>query len=375
MRPIAAGTSPALPRPPHVIGLIKLRDDWPLAAVAIAHALQHHVDAVLVLDHASSDATGAGLAALQASVLGPRLRVFHHHDDAFHDEAFLNTLLELSQGEAPDWIYAFDADEILLPAGGLRPLLASQPESILALCYPVENWVSWTGFDPGDLGSYGSLTIRSLPDLLMPIDPQLVAAIEAGTANFLRLPFDHKVIIRNTASAWLAAGAHSVRPATRAQTLMVHRRFLHAAHLPLLSRARLLRKAAMGRNHQRSGYPPWHGWQNQMLARIEERGGLEAFWRRHSREPGETALQSADGLRLCHDEELREALAATIALLQSLDLPLQLPLPPGTTAALRSQPLPQDLLRLALRASAPDSARRPAHAPPPDTVARPASEP
>lgn len=368
---------------PRVIGLIKLRDDWPLAAVAIAHALQHHVDAVLVLDHASSDATGAGLAALQASVLGPRLRVFHHHDDAFHDEAFLNTLLELCQGEAPDWIYAFDADEVLLPAGGLRPLLASQPESILALCYPVENWLSWTGFDPGNLGSYGSLTIRSLPDLPLPIpiDLQLVAAIEAGSVNFLRLPFDHKVIIRYTASAWLAAGAHSVRPATRAQTLMVHRRFLHAAHLPLLSRARLLRKAAMGRNHQRSGYPPWHGWQNQMLARIEERGGLEAFWQRHSLDPldpldpGEETFVSPDGLRVCRDRELSEALAPSIALLRSLDLPLPLQLPPGATAALRSQPLPQDLLRLALRASAPDSARRPAHAPPPDAVARPASEP
>jgi hypothetical protein len=61
--------SDATPQPPRVIGLLAVRDEWPLAAVALVHALLHHVDAVVVLDHASSDATPAGLALLKDSAL------------------------------------------------------------------------------------------------------------------------------------------------------------------------------------------------------------------------------------------------------------------------------------------------------------------
>lgn len=56
--------------PPRIIGLLKVKNEWPLLAVTLTHALRNHVDAVYVLDHGSTDGTAAGLAALQASPLG-----------------------------------------------------------------------------------------------------------------------------------------------------------------------------------------------------------------------------------------------------------------------------------------------------------------
>jgi hypothetical protein len=267
----------ATPQPPRVIGLLAVRDEWPLAAVALVHALLHHVDAVVVLDHASSDATPAGLALLKASALGERIQLLHLDSEAFRQEAFMNAMVEVSQAWAPDWIYPFDADEFLLAPGGLKALLASLPEQLLAVHYPLENWISTPDFDDSDLDGYLNLQIRSLPDLEMPpvMEPSMVQAIAEGQTNYFRRPFGGKVIFRNTTTAWLEAGSHSLRPFLRSQSLLAHRTHLRGAHVPLLSRVRLNRKAAIGRRHQQAGAPSSFGWQNQKLAQPSQVQAVE----------------------------------------------------------------------------------------------------
>ena len=344
----------ATPQPPRVVGLLAVRDEWPLAAVALVHALLHHVDAVVVLDHASRDATPAGLALLKASALGERIQLLHLDSEAFRQEAFMNAMVEVSQAWAPDWIYPFDADEFLLAPGGLKALLASLPEQLLAVHYPLENWISTPDFDDSDLDGYLNLQIRSLPDLAMPpvMEPSMVQAIAEGQTNYFRRPFGGKVIFRNTTTAWLEAGSHSLRPFLRSQSLLAHRTHLRGAHVPLLSRVRLNRKAAIGRRHQQAGAPSSFGWQNQMLAHLEQQGRLDEFWSRHALDPDDDTAITSDGLRTCRDPVLAEALRPTISLLQSLGLP-QMPLPAGIDQPTGlAQPLPPELYRLALRASA-----------------------
>ncbi|MCX5928016.1 MAG: glycosyltransferase [Cyanobium sp. LacPavin_0920_WC12_MAG_63_22] len=339
---------------PRVIGLLAVRDEWPLAAVALVHALLHHVDAVVVLDHASRDATPAGLALLKASALGERIQLLHLDSANYRQEAFMNAMVEVSQAWEPDWIYPFDADEFLLAPGGLKALLASLPEQLLAVHYQLENWISTPDFDESDLDGYLNLQIRSLPDLPMPpvMEPSMVQAIAEGQTNYFRRPFGGKVIFRNTTTAWLEAGSHSLRPFLRSQSLLAHRTHLRGAHLPLLSRVRLHRKAAMGRRHQQAGAPSSFGWQNQMLARLEQQGRLDEFWSRHALDPDDDTAITSDGLRTCRDPDLAEALSPTISLLQELGLP-QMPLPAGIDQPTgRAQPLPPELYRLVLRASA-----------------------
>lgn len=112
----------AVAAPPRIIGLLKVKNEWPLVAVTLMHALRNHVDAVFVLDHGSTDGTATGLAALQASPLGERIHVVRFDEEAFIEEAFMNALVEVCQASAPDWIYPFDADEILIaPTGPQGP--------------------------------------------------------------------------------------------------------------------------------------------------------------------------------------------------------------------------------------------------------------
>lgn len=363
--------------PPRIIGLLKVRNEWPLVAVTLTHALRNHVDAVYVLDHGSTDGTAAGLAALQASPLGERIHVVHFDEEAFIEEAFMNALVEVAQAAAPEWIYPFDADEILIAPTGLRGLISSLPDSINALHYQVENWLSTPDFDESELNHYRQLQVRSLPDqpISSTLDPRLVEAIIAGTFNYFRLPFGGKVIFRNTDSAWLAAGAHELRPAIRAQSLFAHRQHLRAAHLPLLSRGRLARKASMGRRTIADGMAPWYNWQHQMIARLEELDLLDGYWERHSWLPGRDPIPpTADGLQVALDDTLLQALEPTLNTLSALNLELCGSYAAGAPSD-ATLSLPANLYRLALRASAPHNARMPGHGPPPASVGRPPSAP
>jgi len=363
----------ATPQLPRVVGLLAVRDEWPLAAVALVHALLHHVDAVVVLDHASSDATPAGLALLKASALGERIQLLHLDSADYRQEAFMNAMVEVSQAWAPDWIYPFDADEFLLVSAGLPRFLGSLPDQIDAVHYELENWISTPEFDESDLDDYLELELRSLPDLPIPLiaDAPLIEAISKARVNYFRWPFGQKVIFRNTGTAWLRAGAHGLRHFMRERSLLVHRSRLRAAHLPLLSRAKLNRKAALGYRHRMDGAPPSFGWQNQMLNDLEQLGQLDAFWSRHSLDPGHTFsiaqlhepglagglrggadhAVTSEGLHVCRDPSLAMALTPSIAQLRALALdPQTKPLPRGTGERI-SLPLPADLYRLALRAS------------------------
>lgn len=89
---------------------------------------------------------------------------------------------------------------------------------------------------------------------------------------------------------------------------------LFCAHLTYPSLGRLHLKAAIGRNKMRNGFPRDHGWQNQMLARIADAGGLDAFWRRHSVGPwGPPTL--ATGATIVEDGTFAASLVKTLALL------------------------------------------------------------
>jgi hypothetical protein len=57
---------------------------------------------------------------------------------------------------------------------------------------------------------------------------------------------------------------------------------LRAGHLPLLSRNRLGLKSRQGQGYMDAGFPRSHGWQSQMVRRVELAGRLDEFWTAHS---------------------------------------------------------------------------------------------
>ena len=323
---------------PAVVGLMALRDEWPLCAVSISHLLGGHVDSLWVLDHASGAETADGLGRLM-DIWGDRLHVLRLDDVSFHQEAITAVLLERSGARAGDWVYVADADEFVLPANGssLRSFLATVTEGTSVIRYAVENWVSHRDFDGYELDDYRRLTYRAVPHTAF--DGDVVAVrdeVEAGRANYFDVPFESKVAFRLGQAAWIESGSHDVKLGSPGGESMMAPAALRVAHLPMSTFDHLVRKRALGAIYAEQGYPPEHGWQAQMFHRLWQAGTLDAFWQRHTTDTGAGA---GTGRRptLQRDDGLVEALEPTLALLAAHFGP-RLDSPPGGSATRPERP-------------------------------------
>lgn len=308
------------------------RDEWPLLGLAIVHALDHHVDDLVVLDHGSVDATPAGLSALQAVYPG-RLRVVRSDAPDYPQEAATGLLLQVGGVTAYDWVYVFDADEFLLAGpGGLRAVLAGAAADVSAVRYELHQWVAPTSFDEADLAAYPRLRHRAEPTVESTAETQ--GAIERAELSFFDVVFTSKVVVRASASLWIAAGTHAVTFPLGVHESGAPPEALRAAHLSHLSRARLSRKARLGQAHIDAGMPADHGWQNQMLRRLELRGELDEFWTRHSIPDDRSSAPRTGGPLVIVDDSLCEPMrSATVVLQACAPLDASVAPPAGTVEA------------------------------------------
>jgi hypothetical protein len=328
-----------------VHGLTLIRDEWPLALLAINHALLHHVERLHCAVQISADATLAGVQRLRAH-WGDRLTVVEVSTPAYLQEAITSVLAAMvaAEAEASDWLYVFDADEFAVsPAAMPLPrLLEGRPPALAELRYRIWNWIAPHDFDDLDLASYPRLRHRALPCVFLDLPPcQLAAEIQRGFLNFFDLRFVDKSLFRIGAlrDRWIGPGAHRLHPVEswELQEPSLATESFHAMHLPLLSRRRLAMRLAQARNLRGEGFPFEHGWQSQMLLEIEARRQLEAFWRAHTIAP--TSLAGAPGAPCYEASDLfADTIAPALALTQSL---LE-----GSAAAAPPPPsrLPEDLL-------------------------------
>jgi hypothetical protein len=269
---------------PKVFGLIQAKNEWPLLALSISHALMHHVDEVYVLNHASTDRSSGGLQHLQ-ELWKDRIHVFSWYNEQYWQEVFANALIMISKTSSPDWLYVFDADEFLITKEfrSLKSILSEVDQEYSAIRYEVQNWISTEDFDEADLNHYRMLQYRSVANLFIEMYPTVyVDEILNGNLNFFDVPFPSKVIFRNDGALWLAAGAHSIRKPLRTHTRAVSSDELRVAHFPLLSRRKLGRKVNHGQRLIQDAFPPTHGWQSQMIYKFSQKNELDEFWRSHT---------------------------------------------------------------------------------------------
>ncbi len=268
-----------------VVGVVQCKNEWGLIAMSVSYALVNHVDAVWILDDGSSDETAAGIAVLKKK-WGDRMTVIHLDSIGFEQEAITNTLIQLVMlKESPDWIYPFDADEFLVLDGGrsLRDLIAEQSDSVDELSYAIKNFISPNDFDENLMSDYRRQQYQSKALRVASIQTK-ENEIRNGSATFFDFGFMNKVVFRARHIARLDRGSHSIKIFGRPK-VTVDVDSMRAVHLPMLTRARIDRKAMQGKAHIDVGAPGGRGWQNQFIYKQQQDGKLDEFWAQHSIDP------------------------------------------------------------------------------------------
>jgi hypothetical protein len=297
-----------------VLGILLARNEWPLLGMCISHALTNHVDELLVIDHASTDETELGLKVLQ-SKWGSKLQIVKLAKGPLHHQALNLVTLEIIDRDRYSWVYHVDADEFLIVAEGksLKALLTEMPIDVDIVRYPLFNYVAPRDFQESNFEQYKELTFRAKTDDKLTLDfEEMINAIMNFKASFFDIPFPSKVIYRTSVDSWPIAGCHALVGKSENDEFVLTEDLVFAAHLPFLTRDRLIRRADHGKEIREAGYSRDFAWQSQLVDEMRSLGQLDNFWASHSidRKNWETENLLPQAVR---DERLVDTLVSTIS--------------------------------------------------------------
>lgn len=127
----------------HVVMVV--RNEWPLLALSLSHALQNYACCAYVVDTGSSDGTRDGLNLI-SEIFPGRIKTFSCVDREFDQAAITNIFIDVSNQTQPRWSIVLDGDEFLyLPNyGSLLTSLGSIGEEWEALELSVVNYALGT---------------------------------------------------------------------------------------------------------------------------------------------------------------------------------------------------------------------------------------
>ena len=269
---------------PRVLGVLIARNEWPLLGISITHALVNHVDELIVVDHESTDETQAGLAALQKR-WGNKIQVLHLCEGTFHHEETNLMLKTMYEHRDFDWVYPIDADEFLITPNNLslKQLLAAVPEANKVVRYELHNFVAPSDFVESDYSRYRELREKAvvIPDFQLTHET-IFETVLSGSLNFFDVPFASKIIFRLPQDSWAIGGSHFMLGVERESEFKFSEEETFVAHLPFLTRDRLMLRVAQGKDLAKSGYSRDHGWQSQVVNQMAIEGRLDEYWQRNS---------------------------------------------------------------------------------------------
>ena len=307
--------------PPRVLGVLIARNEWPLLGISITHALVNHVDELIVVDHSSTDETQAGLAALKQR-WGNRIQILHLCEGTFHHEETNLMLKTMYEDRDFDWVYPIDADEFLITPNNvpLKQLLAKVPESNKVVRHELHNFLAPSDFVENDFQRYSELNEKAVVNPEFQLTHETIfETVLSGDLDFFDVPFDSKVMFRLPQESWAIGGSHFMLGVERESEFKFSAEETFVAHLPFLTRDRLMLRVAQGQDLEKSGYSRDHGWQSQVVNQMAIEGRLDEYWQRNSL-PVEPSKIQAPTPRTMTDNRLASVLENAIAeLLPTLD--------------------------------------------------------
>ena len=189
-----------------------VKNEWPLLAVSISHALTHYAEKVLIIDTGSRDGIFEGIQAMQKLWVG-RIELFRCNQEIFDQTPLTNMLIEMSSEDQADWTMVLDADEFFVHDNYSEFLakLSNTEEKWSSYSIPVENYIVEESHSDLILESFNDIQHRVVGESIYASTAQLYAArVSSGEIPLQYRNTPHKLLIRNSSNRFISQGNHQV---------------------------------------------------------------------------------------------------------------------------------------------------------------------
>jgi hypothetical protein len=196
-----------------ITGFMTIKNEWPLAAVSISHALINHVDQMYIVDNGSQDGTWQGLKILQ-EIFPNRIHVFYYESEEFNQKAIAHSIAHLATREVgqPHWGIFLDADEFLIFNNkvNLHEFLRVTNLDWHSLIVDVLNYIPPLGFREDELDMYPLIEYKVKQYFEYIQRDEFLQKAEAGKVYWEQWKTQSKVIINLNIHKLLGHAAHQV---------------------------------------------------------------------------------------------------------------------------------------------------------------------
>jgi len=189
------------------------KNEWPLLATSVSHALTTYADHLYLFDHASTDGSKVGISELIKLFPG-RITFFESAHDPFDQEAIFNILFFRAIKQGFDWVHFMDADEFLIvdQVQELSSILDTIGHEWSALALRVENYMinseAELAFEEELLAA--NYRVRTDINLGEPIET-FMESVQAGRRIPQEARTAPKLLVRADPELFISHGGHQLK--------------------------------------------------------------------------------------------------------------------------------------------------------------------
>lgn len=191
-----------------------VKDEWPLLALTVSHALLRYADNVLIMDTGSTDGTFAGLEELKQYFPNRIHTYILDHDGPFDQAPLANILLSISETLGGAWTVFLDADEFLYAPNydELKKVIFEESGTFIAVAVPVSNYAPNERFQEIDIDSiHGNFfQLKTLP--YQEYSEEYLFEQITNKKDYLisSISTPDKLIVKNCSESFISQGNHQI---------------------------------------------------------------------------------------------------------------------------------------------------------------------
>ena len=222
-----------------------MKNEWPMLALSISHALANHCDEVIVIDNGSADYFFEGVRELK-KLFPERLYIFEYLG-TYNQAAIVGAGIRIARELGADFVISLDADEFLVIKSmiSLKEWMSQKilSEEHTSIRIGMDNFVVPSKFNEYNLLDYSTINIRVKPTQNQISAPrsELIQKIISGEVGILDNHFwNFKVILKMSDTAFLTAGNHqTTKPGP---IYYASREEIVWAHIPFRRASKVIRR-------------------------------------------------------------------------------------------------------------------------------------